>query len=70
VGLESHEGTLSCPARSAEAGRVGGMVKVGDKAPEIELLDQDGNEFSLAKSLAANKVLHLVYFYPSGSTPG
>ena len=40
------------------------MVKVGDKAPEIELLDQDGNEFSLAKSLAANKVLHLVYFYP------
>jgi peroxiredoxin len=46
------------------ADNVGGMVKVGDKAPEIELLDQDGNEFSLAKSLAANKVWHLIYFYP------
>jgi hypothetical protein len=52
------------PAGLAEAGRVGGMVKVGDKAPEIELLDQDGNEFSLAKSLAANRVWHLIYFYP------
>jgi peroxiredoxin Q/BCP len=46
------------------------MVKVGDKAPEIELLDQDGNEFSLSGSLAANKVWHLIYFYPKADTPG
>jgi peroxiredoxin Q/BCP len=37
------------------------MVKVGDKAPEIELLDQDGGEVSLS-ALQGHKVL--VYFYP------
>jgi peroxiredoxin len=40
------------------------MVKVGDKAPDFSLLDQDGNEFSLSGSLVANKVWHLIYFYP------
>jgi peroxiredoxin len=40
------------------------MVKVGDKAPDFSLVDQDGNEFSLSGSLAANKVWHLIYFYP------
>jgi peroxiredoxin len=44
-----------------QGGRVGGMVKVGDKAPEIELLDQDGNAVSLS-GLRGHKVL--VYFYP------
>jgi hypothetical protein len=38
------------------------MVKVGDKAPDFTLLDQDGNEFSLSESLKANKVWHLVFF--------
>jgi thioredoxin-dependent peroxiredoxin len=37
------------------------MVKVGDKAPDIELLDQDGNAVSLS-GLQGHKVL--VYFYP------
>jgi peroxiredoxin Q/BCP len=46
------------------------MVKVGDKAPEITLLDQDGNEFSLAGSLAEHKASHLIYFYPKADTPG
>lgn len=46
------------------------MVKVGDKAPDFSLLDQDGNEFSLSGSLAARKVLHLIYFYPKADTPG
>jgi peroxiredoxin len=40
------------------------MVKVGDKAPEITLLDQDGNEWSLAGSLGEHKAWHLIYFYP------
>jgi peroxiredoxin len=40
------------------------MVKVGDKTPDIELLGQDGNEWSLAGSLAEHKAWHLIYFYP------
>ena len=46
------------------------MVKVGDKAPDFSLLDQDGNELSLSGSLAANKGRHLIYFYPRADTPG
>ena len=43
------------------------MLKVGDKAPAIELLDQTGKTVSLAK-LGKKKVL--VYFYPKADTPG
>jgi peroxiredoxin Q/BCP len=43
------------------------MLKVGDKAPVIELLDQNGKTVSLAK-LGKKKVL--VYFYPKADTPG
>ena len=43
------------------------MLKVGDQAPAIELLDQDGKTVSLAK-LGKKKVL--VYFYPKADTPG
>jgi peroxiredoxin Q/BCP len=43
------------------------MLKVGDKAPAIELLDQNGKTISLAK-LGKKKVL--VYFYPKADTPG
>jgi peroxiredoxin Q/BCP len=43
------------------------MLKTGSKAPKIELLDQDGKSFSLAK-MGKNKVL--VYFYPKADTPG
>jgi hypothetical protein len=39
------------------------MLKPGDKAPDFTLLDQDGNPFTLSKSLR-RKVRHLVYFYP------
>ncbi len=46
------------------------MLKPGDKAPDFTLLDQDGNEFSLSESLKANKVWHLIYFYPKADTPG
>jgi len=43
------------------------MLKVGDKAPAIELIDQNGKTVSLAK-LGKKKVL--VYFYPKADTPG
>ena len=43
------------------------MLKVGDKAPAIELLDQNGKTVSLA-TLGKKKVL--VYFYPKADTPG
>jgi thioredoxin-dependent peroxiredoxin len=43
------------------------MVKVGDKAPEFALLDQDGSEVALAAQ-RGHKVL--VYFYPRADTPG
>lgn len=43
------------------------MLKPGSKAPKIELLDQDGKSFSLAK-MGKKKVL--VYFYPKADTSG
>ncbi|MEI6742909.1 MAG: thioredoxin-dependent thiol peroxidase [bacterium] len=43
------------------------MLKVGDQAPAIELLDQNGKVVSLAK-LGNKKVL--IYFYPKADTPG
>lgn len=43
------------------------VLKTGDKAPDIELLDQNGKQFSL-KKLGKKKVL--VYFYPKADTPG
>jgi peroxiredoxin Q/BCP len=43
------------------------MVKVGDKAPDFSLLDQNGEPFALA-GLKGRKVL--VYFYPRADTPG
>jgi peroxiredoxin Q/BCP len=46
------------------------MLKPGDKAPDFTLLDQNGEPFSLSKSLKARKVLHFVYFYPKADTPG
>jgi len=43
------------------------MLKVGDKAPAISLLDQHEQKVSL-KDFAKQKVL--VYFYPKADTPG
>ena len=43
------------------------MLKSGDKAPDIDLLDQNGKPVSL-KKFAKKKVL--VYFYPKADTPG
>ena len=46
------------------------MLKPGDKAPDFTLLDQNGEPFTLSKSLKQRKVWHLVYFYPKADTPG
>lgn len=43
------------------------MLKVGDKAPEFTLLDQDGKEVSLSDYRGKKVVL---YFYPKDNTPG
>jgi peroxiredoxin Q/BCP len=43
------------------------MLRAGDKAPNFNLLDQNGNDVSLS-SFAGRRVL--VYFYPKADTPG
>ena len=45
-------------------------IKSGDRAPDVSLLDQDGEPFSLADSLARTGASHLVFFYPKADTPG
>ena len=43
------------------------MIGVGEKAPDFELPDQDGNPVRLA-DFAGRKVV--LYFYPKADTPG
>ncbi len=45
-------------------------LKPRDKAPDFTLLDQNGEPFTLSKSLKQRKVWHLIYFYPKADTPG
>jgi|SRR5271165_4608495 len=42
-------------------------LKIGDKAPDFQLLDQNGKEVSL-KDFKGKSVL--IYFYPKANTPG
>lgn len=42
-------------------------LKIGDKAPKFEALDQDGNTIKLADYKGKKLVL---FFYPKASTPG
>ena len=42
-------------------------LKIGDKAPDFQLKDQDGIEHSLSSYLGKSILL---YFYPKDSTPG
>lgn len=44
-----------------------GKLKVGDKAPEFEGTDQDGNMLTLS-GFAGKKLI--LYFYPKDNTPG
>ncbi len=43
------------------------MLKTGDKAPALSLLDQNSKKVAL-KDFANKKVL--LYFYPKADTPG
>tara|TARA_Y100000814_G_C12244011_1_gene372617 strand:+ start:699 stop:833 length:135 start_codon:yes stop_codon:yes gene_type:complete len=43
------------------------LLKIGDKAPEFNLLNQDGKEISLNK---LKGIQLLLWFYPKASTPG
>jgi thioredoxin-dependent peroxiredoxin len=43
------------------------MLKVGDKAPDFEVPDQEGNKVSL-KSMRGKRVV--LWFYPKADTPG
>lgn len=43
------------------------MLKVGDRAPDFTLPDQEGNEITLSE-YAGKRVI--VYFYPKDDTPG
>ena len=43
------------------------MLKIGDKMPEFEVVDQDGNVVS-SKDFIGKKTI--VYFYPKYNTPG
>jgi peroxiredoxin Q/BCP len=43
------------------------MLKAGDKAPEIKLQTDTGDEFKLS-SLKGKKVV--LFFYPKADTPG
>ena len=43
------------------------MLEIGMKAPEVSLLDKDGNNVTLSDFLGKKVVL---YFYPKDNTPG
>lgn len=43
-------------------------LKVGDKAPDFTLPDQDGNSVQLSKLMKKGRVF--LYFYPKADTPG
>lgn len=50
-----------------EVNKVAKELKIGDKAPVISLLDQDGKQVKLS-DFKGKKIL--VYFYPKADTPG
>ena len=43
------------------------MLKIGDRMPEFEVMDQDGNKVS-SKDLIGKKTI--IYFYPKDNTSG
>jgi peroxiredoxin Q/BCP len=45
------------------------MLNVGDKMPEFELMNQDGEMVS-SKDILKAKKKNLIYFYPKDDTPG
>jgi peroxiredoxin Q/BCP len=55
-------------ALAAQASCAAAPLKVGDKAPHVSGVDQDGNKWKLADDLGKGVVL--LYFYPKDDTPG
>ena len=45
------------------------MLKIGDKMPAFEVLDQDGNTVTSQDLLKTGKKT-IIYFYPKDNTPG
>lgn len=45
-----------------------GLLKIGNKAPDFSLIDQNGNIFRLADNLGDRTLV--IYFYPRDNTPG
>ena len=43
------------------------MIKIGEKAPEINSIDQNGEKITLKQFLGKKIIL---YFYPKDMTPG
>jgi len=43
-------------------------IKIGDAAPDFQLKDQNGEDFSLRNHIGNENIL--VYFYPKDETPG
>ncbi len=43
------------------------MLKIGDKMPDFEVVDKDGNKVASADLLGKKTI---VYFYPKDNTPG
>jgi hypothetical protein len=48
--------------RASVAATVPKLLKPGDKAPDFTLVDQNGEPFTLSKSLKQRKAWHLIYF--------
>ncbi|MEP5613729.1 MAG: peroxiredoxin [Cyclobacteriaceae bacterium] len=44
------------------------MLKIGDQIPDVELVDQDGENISLRASVGRKAMV--IYFYPKNNTPG
>lgn len=77
LGLSSHRQALTARpirpgqhARAQRTFRVQAAVKVGDKAPDFELLDQNGKGVKLSKFQGLFGKSVVLYFYPSDGSPG
>lgn len=64
----SHAEDTNTQTKEAEQALPTAPINVGDKAPELESVDQDNNKISL-KALYKEGAT-LIYFYPKSDTPG